>query len=85
MPATVANLRSFFGLIGKNITGQQLIRLQRALEGQRYGQDADGNPRSATVEDYIDWVWRQSAAFINRVTENDARAAVVVDPDDLLD
>jgi len=85
MAASVAAVKTFYGLIGKTLTDAQVIRLKKALETQRYGQNEDGSPREATADDYIDWCWRQSAAFINRVTEQEARAAVVVDPEDLLD
>ena len=80
MAATAQNVKDFFGLAGFTVTDAHLLRMRAALATQRYGEDG----AVPTPNDFIDWLYRQAAAFINRVTENDAKAAVVVDPDDLL-
>jgi len=85
MATTVQNIRDFYGTIGKTITNAQFLRLQAALATQRYGLGPDGEPREPDASDYTDWLWRQSATFINRVTEQEAKAAVVIPAEDLLD
>ena len=81
MAATPQDIKDFFGLIGKNVTNAQLLRMQAALATQRYGEDG----ATPDADDFVDWLWRQSAAFINRVTENEVKAAAVPDPEDLFD
>ena len=85
MATTVQNIRDFYGTIGKTISNAQFLRLQAALATQRYGTDENGDPRTPDASDYADWCWRKSAAFINRVTENEVKAAAVPDPEDLFD
>ena len=85
MAATPQDIKDFFGLIGKNVTNAQLLRMQAALATQRYGTDENGDPRTPVASDFVDWIFRQSAAFINRVTENEVKAAAVPDPEDLFD
>ena len=55
--------------------------MQAALATQRYGEDG----ATPDADDFVDWIYRQSAAFINRVTENEVKAAAVPDPEDLFD
>ena len=85
MAATPNDIKAFFALIGKNITDQHLLKVQEALATQRYGRDANSNPRTPDAGDFIDWVYRQAKAFVNRHTENSAKAAAVIPPEDLLD
>ena len=84
MSATPEDIRSFFNLIGKTVTNQHLLKVQEALATQRYGKDAAGNSRTPTADDLIDWIWRTTKAFVNRHTENSAKAAVIIPPEDLL-
>jgi len=86
MAATAQNLKDFFALIGKTVTNQHLLKVEEALATQRYGFEADGiTPRIPTPDDFIDWLFRQAKAFVNRRTENSAKAAVVIPTEDLLD
>lgn len=85
MAATPEDIRSFFALIGKTVTNQHLLKVQEALATQRYGMDEEGNPRIPNSSDFVDWLYRQARAFVNRHTENGAKAAVVIPPEDLLD
>jgi len=85
MAATPEDIKSFFNLIGKTVTTQHLLKVQEALATQRYGTDAAGNPRTPTADDLIDWIWRTTRAFINRRTEIQAKQAVEIPQEDLLD
>jgi len=77
MATTPENIRSFFNLIGKQVTNQHLLKVQEALATQRYGFEEDGvTPRTPTSDDLIDWLYRH--------TENSAKAAVEIPPEDLL-
>ena len=78
-------IKDFFANIGKQVTNQHLLLAKEALKSQRYGEDEEGNPREPTADDLIDWIWRHTKAFVNRHTENKARAAVEIPPGDLLD
>ncbi len=84
MAATPNDVKSFFALIGKNVTNQHLLKVQEALATQRYGQDEQGNLRTPDASDFVDWLYRQAKTFVNQVTENSARAAVIP-PEDLLE
>ena len=84
MAATPADLRTFFGLIGKTVTNVHLARFKDALEEQRYGQNPDGSPREATSDDVIDWLFRQARTFVNNHTERVARQAIEIPDTDLL-
>lgn len=84
MAATNQNVKSFFALIGKNVTNQHLLKVRAALATQRYGTDEDGNPRVPTADDFVDWLYRHARAFVNRHTENAAKAEVVILEEDLL-
>ena len=85
MAATPEDIRSFFNLIGKQVTTQHLLKVQEALATQRYGFEEDGvTPRVPDTADFIDWLYRQAKAFINRHTEDSARAAVEIPQEDLL-
>ena len=84
MSATPQDIKDFFALIGKTVTNQHLLKVQEALATQRYGMDAAGNPRTPTSGDFVDWVYRQAKAFVNRHTEEAAKAAVGIPPEDLL-
>ena len=79
------NIKDFFALIGKTVTNQHLLKVQEALATQRYGQDEDGNPRTPTANDFVDWLYRQAKTFVNRHTDNSAKATVIIPPEDLLD
>ena len=87
MAATNQNIKDFFALNTAlpAVTNAHLLRMQAALATQRYGTDEDGNPRLPDANDFVDWIYRQSKAFINRVTENEAKAAVAIPSTDLLD
>jgi len=84
MAATAQDIKTFFGLIGKTVTTQHLLKVQEALATQRYGTDENGDPRMPTSDDFIDWLYRTAKAFVNRHTENNAKAAVEIPPEDLL-
>ena len=85
MAATAQDIKDFFALIGKQVTNQHLLKAQEALATQRYGFEEDGvTPRTPTSDDLIDWLYRQAKAFVNRHTENSAKAAVVIPPEGLL-
>jgi len=84
MSASAQNIKDFFALIGKTVTNQHLLKVQEALATQRYGTDAVGNPCTPTSDDFVDWLYRQAKSFVNRHTEEDARAAVEIPPEDLL-
>lgn len=84
MAAIPEDIRLFFALIGKNVTNQHLLKAQEALATQRYGFEVDGiTPRTPTTSDFVDWLYRQARAFVNRATENNVRAAVVIPLEDL--
>lgn len=84
MAATPNDIKSFFALIGKTVTNQHLLKVQEALATQRYGKDTEGNPRTPTADDLIDWIWRTTKAFVNQRTEIQAKQAVEIPPEDLL-
>lgn len=85
MAATNSDIKSFFTLIGKNVTNQHLVKVQDALRGQQYGTDEDGNPREPTAADFIDWLYRHAKAFVNRHTEDAAKSEVIIPEEDLLE
>jgi len=84
MSATPQDIKDFFALIGKTVTNQHLLKVQEALATQRYGKDEDGDPRVPTSSDFVDWIYRTAKAFVNRRTENSAKAVVEIPPEDLL-
>ena len=85
MAATAIDVQNFFALVGKNVTIRHLELVRGALASQRYGTDGDGNPREPTVDDFIDWIYRTTKAFVNRHTENAAKSEVIIPEEDLLD
>ena len=84
MAATPNDIKVFFALAGFTITDQHLLMAQAALGEQRYGTDADGNPRTPNATDLVDWLFRQARAFVNSHTERVARQSVVIPEEDLL-
>ena len=84
MAATAAQIKAFFALAGFTITDQHLLMAQAALGEQRYGTDADGNPRTPDATDLVDWLFRQARTFVNNHTERVARQAIEIPAEDLL-
>ena len=84
MAATPNDIKVFFALAGFTITDQHLLKAQKALAEQRYGTDADGNPRTPDATDLVDWLFRQARTFVNNHTQRVARQAIEIPEEDLL-
>jgi len=85
MAATAKDIKNFFALARFAVTDCHLLMVQEALVTQYYGRDKNSNPRTPTADDFIDWLYRQAKAFVNRQTEMRARQAARIPPEDLLD
>ncbi len=86
MSVSTQDIKDFFALVGKTVTDQHLLKVQEALATQRYGFEENGvTPRVPDTTDFVDWLYRHAKDFVNRHTENNARANVEIPKEDLLD
>ncbi len=83
--ATAQDVRTFFGLIGKTVSGRHLLRFQDYLVTQRYGKNEDGTARSPTADDVIDFLYRITKARTNSFVRGEASRAARPDSADIME